>query len=88
MNRFRQPVETVLMAALFAFSIFIALIALPLQAQTNQAVAQVVSASWLQSGYNAAHVGYNPKETILSAANVAGLTQTWLFSTNGEINVP
>jgi len=88
MNCFRHQVGAVRMAVLFILFIFTAAAILPLQAQTNHAVAQVASASWLQSGYNAAHVGYNPKETTLSAANVAGLTQTWLFSTNAEINVP
>jgi outer membrane protein assembly factor BamB len=45
-------------------------------------------ASWEQPGFNAAHVGYNSKEKTLSVSNVSGLTQTWLFPTNGEINVP
>jgi len=63
--------------------------ALPLQAQTDSIKADTVTTvNWLQTGYNAAHVGYNPKETTLTASNVSGLTQTWLFQTNGEINVP
>jgi hypothetical protein len=70
MNCFRQQVETVRMAALLILFVFTAAAFPPLHAQTNQAVSQVASASWLQSGYTAAHVGYNPKETTLSTANV------------------
>jgi hypothetical protein len=34
---------------------------LPLQAQTETVKGELTTASWLQTGYNAAHVGYNPK---------------------------
>lgn len=50
--------------------------------------APLASVSWLQTGYNAAHTGYNNKEKTLSVANVAGLTQTWSFPTNAAINFP
>jgi outer membrane protein assembly factor BamB len=63
--------------------------ALPLQAQTDPIKgAPLTTANWLQSGYNAAHVGYNPLEKTLSTANVSQLTQTWDFSTNAQIIVP
>jgi outer membrane protein assembly factor BamB len=62
---------------------------LPLQAQTDSIKGEpLTTASWLQTGYNAAHVGYNPKEATLTTSNVDALTQTWLFQTNAEINVP
>jgi outer membrane protein assembly factor BamB len=46
------------------------------------------SVSWLQPGFNAAHIGYNAKEKTLSTSNVSALTETWAFTTNAEVNVP
>jgi eukaryotic-like serine/threonine-protein kinase len=45
--------------------------------------AQAQSAAWPQFHYNAAHTGYNPRETILSPAAVPGLHLLWLASTHG-----
>ena len=63
--------------------------ALPATAQAGRKPGpEAASASWLQTGYSAAHTGYNKKEKTLSTANVASLTQTWSFPTNAEINFP
>jgi eukaryotic-like serine/threonine-protein kinase len=42
--------------------------------------------SWPQPGMNAAHTGYNAKETVISGANVGSLVQKWSFQTNALIN--
>ncbi|MGA7288387.1 MAG: PQQ-binding-like beta-propeller repeat protein [Terriglobales bacterium] len=84
--KFRMAAFALTMLALF---ILIAAATLPLQAQTDPVKAEpLTTASWLQTGYNATHVGYNPLEKTLSTSNVSELTQTWLFQTNAEINVP
>jgi hypothetical protein len=35
------------------------------------------AADWMQFGYDAAHTGYNPAETTITPANVAGLTRRY-----------
>lgn len=37
--------------------------------------------SWRTWGYNRQRTGYNPDETVLSTATVAGLTEKWTFAT-------
>src|ERR1700722_12347610 len=36
--------------------------------------------NWPQSGFDSGHSGYNPKENLISASNVATLQQAWSFS--------
>jgi outer membrane protein assembly factor BamB len=52
--------------------------ALPLAAQAK-------TISWPQPGMNAAHTGYNAKETVISKANVGSLVQKYAFVTQAEI---
>ena len=78
-----------LFLALTTLFLLAATVVLPAHGQTralpqadparSEAIAEAASVSWLQPGYNAAHVGYNSSEKTLSAANVSELTQTWLF---------
>ena len=39
--------------------------------------ANAATVNWPQPGLNAAHTGYNKKETAISAANIGSLTQKW-----------
>jgi outer membrane protein assembly factor BamB len=83
--------ESIRGVAVFTIFIFAFGTTLRLQAQAGpigKESPETAAVSWLQAGFNAAHTGYNSKEKTLTASNVAGLTQTWLFQTNAEINVP
>jgi hypothetical protein len=61
MNFIRQQVAVLRMAALLTLFVFTTGAALPLQAQTDPLEgAPLTTSNWLQTGYNVAHVGYNP----------------------------
>jgi len=87
-----------LVLALTTLFLLAATVVLPAHGQTralsqadlarSEATGEAALVSWDQPGFNAAHTGYNNKEKTLSPTNVSGLTQTWLFPTNAEINVP
>ncbi|MGA8574310.1 MAG: PQQ-binding-like beta-propeller repeat protein [Candidatus Cybelea sp.] len=59
--------------------------AIPTPLARLQALANASTANWPQSFYDAAHTGFNRKETILSPANVSGLQQLWGMSVPGGI---
>lgn len=91
MNCIRQRVSALHVVALLTLFVLTAAAILPLQAQSDTATKQApkaASVTWEQYGYGATHVGYNPKEKTLSAANVSQLTQTWEFPTNAAVNIP
>lgn len=45
-----------------------------------------VAPAWAQFGFDAAHTGFNPDESILSPANVAQLTPAWIYHTPGFVS--
>ncbi len=59
---------------------FAAAIAAPL---ANASEAKLVN--WPQPGLNAAHTGYNSKETAIGKANVGTLSLGWTFATQGAV---
>jgi hypothetical protein len=45
----------------------------------------IVQVNWSQFHYGPRHQGYNPYENVLSSANVADLTEAWIYNTGGSI---
>ena len=46
-------------------------------AATLVASGSAAAADWMQFGYDAAHTGYNPSETLITPANVAGVVRKY-----------
>src|SRR5262252_4926712 len=42
---------------------------------------------WTEEGFDAAHSGFNPNESVLTAANVHGLTRAWTANTGTTTTV-
>src|SRR5271156_4268226 len=52
------------------------------------AATPAAAVNWPQPALNAAHTGYNTKETTLGASNIGSLTQIWSVPASGAINTP